>query len=67
MRNDPTTVWGKNPELEHFWGELASRKKVVIIYTNNTHKYVNLPNLKTQKYKLMFTMFNEDPNIIVLC
>ena len=28
MWNDPETVWGKNPELEKFWGDLASQKKV---------------------------------------
>jgi len=27
MWNDAETVWGKNPALEKFWGELASGKR----------------------------------------
>ena len=51
MLNDPTSVWGKNLELEHFWSDLASGTKVVLIYKNKTHKYVNLPNRTTKKYQ----------------
>ena len=50
MWNDPTTVWGKNPELEHFWGELASGQKVVVIYKDKMHTYVKLPNRRIKKY-----------------
>ena len=50
MWNDPETVWGKNRELEAFWGDLSSGKSVVIIYKDKTHKYVNLPSIKSKKY-----------------
>ena len=39
MQNDPETVWGKNPELEEFWSNLASEKYVVLIYKDKTHTY----------------------------
>ena len=66
MWNDPETVWGKNPELEEFWGDLASGKKVVLIYKDKTHKYVNLPNRTTKKYKIILNEFEEDTNIIAI-
>jgi hypothetical protein len=66
MWNDPDTVWGKNPELEYFWGDLASGKKVVLIYEDKTHKYVNLPNRTTKKYKSLLKEFQEDNNIIAI-
>ena len=66
MWNDPETVWGKNPELEYFWADLASGKKVVLIYKDKTHKYVNLPNRTTKKYKSILNEFNEDTNIIAI-
>ena len=64
--NDPDTVWGKNPELEYFWGDLASQKKVVLIYEDKTHKYVNLPNRTTKKYKSMMNEFEEDDNVVAI-
>jgi hypothetical protein len=66
MWNDPDTVWGKNPELEYFWGDLASQKKVVLIYKDKTHKYVNLPNRTTKKYKSIMNEFEQDDNIIAI-
>jgi len=66
MWNDPDTVWGKNPELEYFWGDLASQKKVVLIYEDKTHKYVNLPNRTTKKYKSIMNEFEQDDNIIAI-
>jgi hypothetical protein len=66
MWNDPTSVWGKNPELEHFWGLLASGKKVVLIYKDKTHKYVNLPNTTTKKYESMFNEFQEDNSVVAI-
>jgi hypothetical protein len=66
MWNDPDTVWGKNPELEYFWGDLASQKKVVLIYEDKTHKYVNLPNRTTKKYKSMMNEFEEDDNVVAI-
>jgi glycogen debranching enzyme len=66
MLNNPNTVWGKNPELEQFWRDLASGKKVVLIYKDKTHKYVNLPNRTTKKYKSTLNEFQEDNNIIAI-
>jgi len=66
MWNDPNTVWGKNPELEYFWGELASGKKVVLIYKDKTHKYVNLPNRSTKKYQSLFNEFQNDKNVVAI-
>ena len=66
MWNDPDTVWGKNPELEYFWGDLASQKKVVLIYEDKTYKYVNLPNRTTKKYKSIMNEFEQDDNIIAI-
>jgi hypothetical protein len=66
MWNDPDTVWGKNPELEYFWGDLASQKKVVLIYKDKTHKYINLPNRTTKKYKSIMNEFEEDDNVVAI-
>jgi len=66
MWNNPDTVWGKNPELEYFWGNLASQKKVVLIYEDKTHKYVNLPNRTTKKYQSMMNEFKEDDNVVAI-
>jgi len=66
MWNDPDTVWGKNPELEYFWGDLASQKKVVLIYEDKTHKYVNLPNRTTKKYKSIMNEFEQDDNVVAI-
>lgn len=66
MWNDPTTVWGKNPELEKFWGNLASGKQVILIYKSGDHKYVNLPKRFTEKYQCMMAEFNADKEIVVV-
>ena len=66
MWNDSETVWGKNPELEHFWGDLASGKKVVLIYKDKTHKYVNLPNRTTKKYQSIMNEFKEDDDVVAI-
>jgi len=63
---DPETVWGKNPKLEAFWGDLASQKTVVLIYKDKTHKHVNLPNFRTKKYKTTMKEFEEDSNIVAI-
>ncbi len=60
MHSDPESVWGKHPELERFWGDLASGKKVVLIYKDKTHRYVNLPNRTTKKYASLFSAFDND-------
>ena len=66
MQKDPSSVWGKNPELERFWGELASGKKVVVIYKDKSHKQVNLPNIKTKKYQSTLNGFQEDQNVVAV-
>ena len=66
MWNDPETVWGKNPELEHFWNDLASQKNVVLIYKDKTHKFLKLPNVGTKKYQTIFTEFDDDANIVAV-
>lgn len=66
MWNDPDSVWGKNPELEKFWSELASLKKVVLIFKDGTNKSVVLPNFQTKKYDTMIEKFEEDINIIAI-
>jgi len=65
MWSDPTTVWGKNPELEAFWGDLASQKKVVLIYKNSV-KHVNMPNMKTKKYGDMMAEFEGDAEVLAI-
>jgi len=64
MWNDPTTVWGKNPELEKFWSDLASQKKVVLIHKDGSIKNVSLP--KTKKYQDLMAQFKEDKNIVAI-
>ena len=66
MWNDADTVWGKNPELEHFWGELASGKKVVLIYKDKSHAYINLPARTTKKYQSMLDSFKEDASVLAI-
>jgi len=63
---DPESVWGKNPQLESFWGDLASQKNVVLIYKDKTHKYVDLPKWTTKKYKSVLNEFEEDSNIVAI-
>jgi hypothetical protein len=66
MLNDPTSVWGKNPELEKFWGDLASGKNVVLIYKDKTHKYVNMPKRFTKKHQSMLSNFDEDKDVVAV-
>jgi hypothetical protein len=60
------TVWGKNPDLERFWNNLASQKNVVLIYKDKTHKYLNLPKVGTKKYQSIFNEFDTDTNIVAV-
>ena len=66
MWDDPTTVWGKNPELEAFWGDLASGKKVVLVYKDGSNKTVSLPDRKTKKYQTMMLEFEEDKDVLAI-
>jgi len=63
MWKDPETVWGKNKPLEKFWRGLASGKYVVVIYKNGKHNYVKLPTPHTQKSRVMYNGFDENPEI----
>ena len=69
MEADPNTVWGKNKPLEELWNDLASERKVVVIYAkpSSSHKIVTMPTSKTANKK-KYIEFDDDPNIIaVLC
>jgi hypothetical protein len=61
--DNPTSVWGKNKELEAFWQKLASGETVVLIYKDKTHKIEKLPKRGTTKLAKAFEEFNEDDNI----
>jgi len=66
MINDPETVWGKNPDLELFWNNLASGKNVILIYKDKSHEYINLPNRKTKKYEVLMNDFDSNSNVIAI-
>lgn len=59
------SVWGKNKPLEKFWQDLASGRKVVIIYTNHSHKIVDVPKGKVAQ-KAVFDSYDEDANIVAV-
>jgi hypothetical protein len=67
MEADPNTVWGKNKPLEELWNDLASERKVVVIYAkpNSSHKIVTMPTSKTANKK-KYIEFDDDPNIIAV-
>ena len=60
-----TSVWGKNKPLEKFWRELASGKKIVIIYKNKPYKIETLPN-GPATYKKLIAQYEEDASIAAL-
>jgi hypothetical protein len=63
---DTDSVWGKNKPLEKFWQDLASGRKVVVIYAKNPgHKIVEVPTGKTA-IRAMFDGFDADPNIVAV-
>ena len=62
MWNDPETVWGKNPELETFWGELAAQKKLILIYKDGPKSV----NIKTKKYQTIVAEFEEDKDVLAI-
>jgi hypothetical protein len=59
---EETSVWNKNKPLEAFWQSLASGKKVVVIYKDGKHKFVNMPSAKT-KSKAQYDEFDADPDV----
>ena len=62
---DPDTVWGKNKPLEKFWQDLASGRKVVIIYADAAPSLVNVPVSKTAM-KAFYDKCDADPNIVAV-
>lgn len=66
MYKDPETVWNKAKDLEKFWSSLSSGKKVVLIYKDKSHKYIDVPNRHTKKHKSFFTDLDSDPNVIAV-
>jgi hypothetical protein len=48
MEADPDTVWGKNKPLEKLWHDLASGRKVVVIYNSYD------AHLTRSKYKTIY-------------
>lgn len=67
MEADPDTVWGKNKPLENLWHELASGRKVVVIYAkpSSSHKIVTMPTSPAANTK-QYIEFDDDPNIIAV-
>jgi hypothetical protein len=63
--DDPDSVWGKNKPLEKFWQDLASGRKVVVIYAKTSHKIVEVPTGKIA-IRAMFDEFDADPNIVAV-
>ena len=62
---DTDSVWGKNKPLEKFWQDLASGRKVVVIYAKPSHKIVEVPTGKTA-IRATFDSFDADPNIVAV-
>lgn len=53
----------RNIPLEKFWRNLASNKVVCVIYTNNTHEYIKMPNKNTQKFFKKYDEFYNNSSI----
>lgn len=67
MEADPDTVWGKNKPLEKLWQDLASGRKVVVIYAipSSSHKIVTMPTSPAANTK-QYIEFNNDQNIVAV-
>jgi hypothetical protein len=61
--DDPNSVWGKNKPLETFWGNLAKGKYVVVVYKDGTHKYLNMPPMKSKKVRKVYDELDADPQV----
>lgn len=59
------SVWGKNKPLETFWRELASGKKVVLVYKNGTTKSQSLPSSRSSNIRQLAS-FNADSEVIAV-
>jgi hypothetical protein len=66
MWKDPNSVWGKNKPLENFWRELASGKKVVVVYKDGKTKSVNLPKPTTKKSTMLYNEFESNKDIVAV-
>jgi hypothetical protein len=59
---DTESVWGKNKNLEKFWGKLASGEELILVYTDGKKEKIIMPKTlkaKSNKYK----EFENDNNI----
>jgi hypothetical protein len=65
-KTNTSSVWGKHPALERFWGNLASGKQALVIYKDRTNKYVKLPKRFTEKYTRTFNDFDKDSNVVAV-
>ena len=69
MEADPDSVWGRNKPLEKFWQDLASGRKVVVIYATpsnaSSHKIGTMPTGKNA-IRAMFDSFDADPTIVAV-
>ena len=67
MEADPDTVWGKNKPLEKLWQDLASGRKVVVIYAipSSSHKIVTMPTSPAANTK-QYIEFDDDQNIVAV-
>jgi hypothetical protein len=61
--DDPDSVWGKNKPLETFWGNLAKGKYVVVVYKDGTHKFFNMPPMKSKKVRKVYDELDADPQV----
>lgn len=62
---DTDTVWGKNKPLEHFWQELASGRKVVVIYNTGNHKIMDVPSGKVA-LRVFYDNFDDDSTVVAI-
>ena len=67
LESDPDTVWGKRPELEEFWGKLASGKEVLLIVKGEKKpvKYI-MPKPGGQGWRNKYKELEEDENNVAI-
>ena len=66
MRTDMVVIGGGPGGYTAAFYAATLGKKVVLIYKNKTHTYINLPNSTTKKYQTMMSEYEEDPNIVAI-
>ena len=62
LEKEPENVWGKNKNLEKFWSELASGKKLILVYTDNQIVNFKMPKTR-QAINNKYTELENDNNI----